>query len=83
MYTSVAVLAETSLTSPRKTFIFTIKKYIYGIKSIQKNIFNFEKNFTDVHTMFNTVFEWGNCIDTHDKDIVNEDVFFEVRFNVF
>ena len=29
---SVAVLAEISLRSPRKIFIFTIKKYIYRIK---------------------------------------------------
>ena len=35
--TSVAVSAEISLRSPRKLFIFTIKKYIYRIKVSKKN----------------------------------------------
>ena len=34
--TSVAVLAEISLRSPRKSFIFIIKKYIYRIKVSKK-----------------------------------------------
>ena len=33
---SVAVLAEISLSSPRKLFIFTIKKYFYWIKVSKK-----------------------------------------------
>ena len=44
---SVADLAEVSFSSPRKLFIFTIKKYILLDQSIQKkNQLNFEKNFT-------------------------------------
>ena len=35
--TSVAVLAEMSLMSPRILFICVIKKYIYWIKEIQSN----------------------------------------------
>ena len=44
---SDAVLAETSLRSPRKLFIFIIKKYIYRIKVTKKKWIYFEKNFTD------------------------------------
>ena len=36
---SVAVLAEISLRSPRKLFVFIIKKIIYRIK-VSKNIIN-------------------------------------------
>ena len=44
---SDAVLAEMSLRSPRKLFIFIIKKYISRIKVSKKMLnFNFEKNFT-------------------------------------
>ena len=44
--TSVAVLAEISLRSPRKLFIFIIKKKIIGSKYPKNKLFNFEKNFT-------------------------------------
>ena len=40
---SDAVLAEISLRSPRKIFIFIIKKYIYRIKVSKKNCINFDK----------------------------------------
>ena len=44
---SVAVLAEISLRSPRKSFIFIIKKYIFIGSKYPKIIkFIFEKNFT-------------------------------------
>ena len=36
---SVAVLAEISLRSPRKLFIFIIKKYFYRVK-VSKNKIN-------------------------------------------
>ena len=39
--TSVAVLAETSLTLPRKLYIFTIKQYIYSIKVSRKRTIQF------------------------------------------
>ena len=49
---SVAVLAEISLKSPRKLFIFVIKKHIYRIKISKINkLFNFETNFTDLNML--------------------------------
>ena len=48
MSSGVAVVAETSLKSPRKLFIFIIKEYFLSGESIPKiNQLNFEKNFTD------------------------------------
>ena len=43
---SVAVLAETSLRSPRKLFISITKKYILRIKVSKTKRFIFETNFT-------------------------------------
>ena len=43
---TVAVLAEVSLMSPRNVFIFIIKKNICKIKISTKKRFSFEKNFT-------------------------------------
>ena len=40
---SVTVLAETSLRSPRKLFIFIIKKYIYRMKVSKFNFMPFWK----------------------------------------
>ena len=46
MVRSVAVLAVISLTSPRKLFIFIIKKCMcIGSKYPKNKLFNFEKNF--------------------------------------
>ena len=43
---SVAVLAEISLISPQKLFIFIIKKRIYRIKVSKKTIISFWRKFT-------------------------------------
>ena len=50
---SVAVLAEISLRSPRKLFLFIIKKIIFRIRVSQKKKLNFEKKITgkiEIHT---------------------------------
>ena len=39
MFTTVAVLAKISFSSPRKLFVFIIKKYIFRIKVSQKKIY--------------------------------------------
>ena len=43
---SGSFLADISVRSPRKLFIFIIKNCIYRIKVSKKKCFNFEKNFT-------------------------------------
>ena len=40
---SASYSAETSVRSPRKLLIFTIKKNIFWIKVSKKKLFNFEK----------------------------------------
>ena len=54
--TSVAVFAEISLSSPRKLFIFTIKKIYLSDQSIKKNM-NFEKNFTGYNFRYHLLLE--------------------------
>ena len=50
VHTSASVLAETSVRSPRKLFIFIINKHIFWIKvSKEYLIFNFEKGSTGPH----------------------------------
>ena len=50
VWTSISVLAEISLRSPRKLFSFIIKKYIYRIK-VSKKIYYLisKKNFTGMN----------------------------------
>ena len=49
---SVAVSAEISLRSPRKLFIFIIKRYIYRIEVSKNKLINFEKDFTEMQPMY-------------------------------
>ena len=51
IYTSVAVLAEIPLKSPRKLFIFIIKKYIYRIKVSKKTNYLILKKTSLIYTM--------------------------------
>ena len=44
--TNASFLAELSVSSPRKIFIFIIKKYIFWIKVSKNILFNFEKGST-------------------------------------
>ena len=63
--TSVAALAEISLRSPRKLFIFIIIKKYIGSKYPKNKLFNFEKNFTgrdrDVWTKSPSHFNQSCC----------------------
>ena len=57
--TSVAVLAEISLRSPRKLFIFIIKKYIYRIEVSKNQFILFWKK---LHWMQHPSNKCGYCI---------------------
>ena len=59
---SVADSAEILLRSPRKIFIFIIKKYICKIKvPKQLNKFNFEQNFTALRALQLAQLEASQC----------------------
>ena len=59
--TSVAALAEISLRSPRKLFIFIIIKKYIGSKYPKNKLFNFEKNFTGRHEFSAVACVIQNC----------------------